>query len=272
MVIFSSLSSYTRRNSQNLTKSETKQECIRRRHGSNSRQLSIINDGPDPLDLLALMGFEKPEDGQDVSYSQLLSPSHHCSHHIRCKNHDIEQSGSFHVFNFHFVQDTPILRNFIPPTPSSMATEKSIEWEDNGTCHHPFHVSNNYYHPYLLDDPELVAGKHSTQLAFPSYFCGVDLLTVAQAYVYFEKLILKLLINKQNRKLCAAACLLLSAKLNDVKGAELRLLIEKIEGSFRLNRRDILSSEFGVLVALEFSLHIPIWEIYPHYQHLVYES
>ncbi|XP_033613303.1 CDK5 and ABL1 enzyme substrate 1 [Fukomys damarensis] len=57
--------------------------------------------------------------------------------------------------------------------------------------------------------------------------CGFEEPTVAMAFVYFEKLALKGKLNKQNRKLCAGACMLLAAKIgSDLKKHEVKHLID----------------------------------------------
>ncbi|XP_077546199.1 CDK5 and ABL1 enzyme substrate 2 isoform X2 [Haemaphysalis longicornis] len=323
VVVFSALS-YNRRSLRGASKPETKADSSRRRHTSGNRQLLPLNDGSDAMDMLSLLGIHRPEEGQYLSFGTYLVSSRHnpmSGVQLRwSKSHDPDLA--CHAHGQHVtrgVSHDVAVAATTPPSASSL--DKSFEWsgkDETGVL--PCWSLSVPYSPDLLDNPELIAGKHSTLLSFPSYIasiidyvkpsdlkkelndkfrsrfphiqltlsklrslkremckiacgeCGIDMLTVAQAYVFFEKLILKLLIHKQNRKLCAGACLMLSAKLNDVKGNEMQTLIEKLECGFRLNRKELLDFEFGVLVALEFSLHLPTWQIYPHYQRLLYES
>nr|XP_025720826.1 CDK5 and ABL1 enzyme substrate 2 [Callorhinus ursinus] len=99
--------------------------------------------------------------------------------------------------------------------------------------------------------------------------CSLEPVTVSMAYVYFEKLVLQGKLNKQNRKLCAGACVLLAAKISsDLRRTEVKQLIDKLEERFRFNRRDLIGFEFTVLVALELALYLPESQVLPHYRRL----
>ncbi|KAI4892928.1 hypothetical protein NFI96_014174 [Prochilodus magdalenae] len=99
--------------------------------------------------------------------------------------------------------------------------------------------------------------------------CCLQPVTIAMAFAYFEKLVLQGRLNKQNRKLVVAACLLLAAKISsDLKKQEVKQLIDKLEERFRISRRELISFEFTVLVALEMALYLPESKVMPHYRKL----
>ncbi|KAK9510993.1 hypothetical protein O3M35_005653 [Rhynocoris fuscipes] len=269
----------------------------RRRNTSGARPLSSINDAVDPWTLL---GMEKAHEGQEISYGPLLAPS-------RNKNFDfsLDPQNRHYPVSRCYSQDSGTHQRAFPGSPP-VIVEKGI----------PGMVDFSDYDPNLLDDPELIAGKHKRLMRFSSYTTSImlyvratdlkkelndkfkekfpnieltlsklrslkremrkiaapDLLTAAYSYVYFERLICKNLVNKQNRKLCAGASLVLAAKLNDMKGDTLKHLIEKTEAVLRVNRRELLASEFAVLVALEFGLHVPTSHVLPHYHRLLSET
>ncbi|XP_028266733.1 CDK5 and ABL1 enzyme substrate 2 isoform X2 [Parambassis ranga] len=103
--------------------------------------------------------------------------------------------------------------------------------------------------------------------------CGLQPVTIAMAFVYFEKLVLQGRLNKQNRKLVAAACVLLAAKISsDLRKPEVKQLIDKLEERFRINRRELIPLEFPVLVALEMGLYFPESKVMPHYRRLVQQG
>ncbi|XP_063064912.1 CDK5 and ABL1 enzyme substrate 2 [Engraulis encrasicolus] len=103
--------------------------------------------------------------------------------------------------------------------------------------------------------------------------CPLQPVTVAMAFVYFEKLVLQGRLNKQNRKMVAATCVLLAAKISsDLKKQEVKQLIDKLEERFRIGRRELISYEFSVLVALEMALYLPESKVMPHYRRLVQQQ
>ena len=118
----------------------------------------------------------------------------------------------------------------------------------------------------------------------------MEVSSIASAYVYLEKLILKVCIrcvwlvsltcltlttrpqnqvSKLNRKLIAACCLLLAAKVNDPKEFDYTELLEEIDKEMDVAPREVLASEFQVYAALDFVLFLPAWEIYPHMQRIL---
>jgi hypothetical protein len=127
----------------------------------------------------------------------------------------------------------------------------------------------------------------------------LDMSTLALGIVYFERLVIKSLVYKINRKLKFAACLLLAFKFNEgefgesaplppddvevfvdvnigntkitVNGAEERLqyTLNAIESALSVTRKQIFAVELQVFAELDFDLKIPTDKLMPHFLRLL---
>ncbi|CAM1319935.1 CABLES1 (predicted), partial [Pycnogonum litorale] len=154
----------------------------RKRHVSSgqTRPLTTISDGADPFDIL---GLHKLEEEEEISYEQLLVPSrayHPKKFREQISSQSAVDHGGVNLHPHHHHQNQAVLFNrcisydptaerFSPP----LLNDKCAELEDLPFYQHHNVVGNIMYTPHLLDDPELVAGKHRTLLTFTSYVTSV---------------------------------------------------------------------------------------------------
>lgn len=86
---------------------------------------------------------------------------------------------------------------------------------------------------------------------------GLELSTIARAYTFLEKLIMKRFVGKSNRKLVGGCCLVLAAKATDAKTTDYKRLFNRLSAGLSVSRRMLVDLEFSVLAALSFRLQVP---------------
>jgi hypothetical protein len=84
------------------------------------------------------------------------------------------------------------------------------------------------------------------------------------------------MVTKKNRKLIAACCLFLAAKVNEAKGTWFGPLLDAVDDELDVDAEEIHEHEFAVFADLEFNLYVPRREFMPHFErifnHLEYKS
>ncbi|RKP02121.1 hypothetical protein CXG81DRAFT_11156 [Caulochytrium protostelioides] len=97
---------------------------------------------------------------------------------------------------------------------------------------------------------------------------GMDLSTVAYAYAYFEKLVVKRVVTKANRRVIAATCLLLAAKINEPRELNYRKINSAAGKIMDISPKEIAKNEFSIYTSLSFSLFLGPWQVMPHLERI----
>jgi hypothetical protein len=100
----------------------------------------------------------------------------------------------------------------------------------------------------------------------------IEVTTAAFAFVCFERLCLKGVVNKINRYLTMSVCLVLAYKfLEPLTGPSDRLdrLMSFIDREWEVSKKEVFEAEFGAFVQLGFLLHLPYQHIYTVYNKML---
>ncbi|MCP9264316.1 hypothetical protein DINM_022362 [Dirofilaria immitis] len=126
-----------------------------------------------------------------------------------------------------------------------------------------FRLRFPYIHVSLSKIKSIERELHQIAIA-----CNLEDATTAHAYVFYEIALLKGLVCKTNRKLVAGAALLIAAKITDFGSMSVSDVINYLESSLRINRKELVRYEIPLCAALSFNLRVPIWQLLPHYQRI----
>jgi hypothetical protein len=125
-------------------------------------------------------------------------------------------------------------------------------------------------HPNLAPDLTLsMLKKLRRDMLERARAVDLDLCTVALAYVYFEKLVLKRVVFKANRKLVAFTCLMLAFKFNESGADKLKNLLAEIERMNGIAATELFQAEFAALAHLRFNLMLPGKYYFEHFVRLL---
>jgi hypothetical protein len=121
-------------------------------------------------------------------------------------------------------------------------------------------------HPHF--PPKLTLSKIRNLKKITLLHClsiGIEVSTVAIAVICFERLCLKGIVTKPNRRLCMAVSLLLAFKFNEPprldscpeRKERYNKLLEFFDDEWDITKRQVFEAEFGAYMHLGFSLHFP---------------
>eukprot|EP00045_Choanoeca_perplexa_P004973 m.42133 g.42133 ORF g.42133 m.42133 type:complete len:438 (-) comp12860_c0_seq1:61-1374(-) len=99
--------------------------------------------------------------------------------------------------------------------------------------------------------------------------CNLNSSTVAIAQLNFDRVVLSGLVNKEQRKVLAACCVVLAYKFDastkpSVTKTYLKELFKVLEEKWRVESEDIIQAEMAVYSALSFHLHVELHELRPY--------